>query len=120
MRRWSRSIFPVPSAEYNLNKCRTAKGRKREADYLRTSISAERHISEFCGFSFCPIYPDLEVKKLTTQKMPMGVKNSKRAQQKPASSLVNRPRQEQAGKIETVRQKKFISFLYTFNMIKFA
>lgn len=37
------------------------KGRKREADYLRTSISEERHIREFCVFSFCPTYPDLEV-----------------------------------------------------------
>lgn len=85
------------------------KGRKREADYLRTSMSEERHICEFCVFSFCPTYPDLEVKKLTTQKMPVGVKNSKRPQQIPAPSLVNRPRQEQAGKIETCRQKKFIS-----------
>ena len=85
------------------------KGRKREADYLRTSISEERHIREFCGFSFCPTYPDLEVKKLTTQKMPVAVKNSKRPQQIPAPSLVNRPRQEQAGKMETCRRKKFIS-----------
>lgn len=58
---------------YIQNKHKTLKGRMEKEDWLGTSGHEEWHGGEFLGFSFCLIYPRLEVEEASNLKTPMKV-----------------------------------------------